>query len=352
MKGKELIKNIILRNNLSTLVFFVTARCNANCGFCFYKAKRDIKQEELSLEEITKISRNAGRIYEVLLSGGEPFLRDDITQIGQIFARNNGITHLNIPTNGYFAQKILATAQDLSASIFPAELSLMVSIDNLGEKHDKMRGIDGLFERVSSLLTQLVECEKKQPNLRTGVIITLSEANLTDIKDVIDYARNTLHIRYICLNYPRADTTERLLKGVPLAQYRKAVDYLFAGPYQQFRNTSFFNRMATAVDLLRYRTVEKTLLKKKPVFKCRAGINTVVVNEIGEVFLCELLRWKLGSLREENYNLGGILRRLGRQYNRQINKAKCYCSWECITHWNMLYSPSSYPGIIANLFKR
>ena len=56
------------------MIFFVTDRCNARCKHCFNWDKiRDSKStEELSLEEIKKISSHFGRIKYMTYGGGEP----------------------------------------------------------------------------------------------------------------------------------------------------------------------------------------------------------------------------------------------------------------------------------------
>lgn len=74
---------------LDELIFFVTYNCNFRCKTCFYvevmdDSKAD-KYKELSIEEINKISKFLRSISKLLLSGGEPFLREDLDEIYEIF---------------------------------------------------------------------------------------------------------------------------------------------------------------------------------------------------------------------------------------------------------------------------
>jgi radical SAM protein with 4Fe4S-binding SPASM domain len=340
LKILRLLRSIVFRQMLSSLVFFVTARCNAKCGFCFYK--KNANDKELTIDEIAKISKNVGQIYEVLLSGGEPFLRDDILEIGELFAKNNKIIHLNIPTNGFLGEKIYNVVEELCKRIYPTEISLMISIDNLGKKHDEIRGIPGLFERATFLARNLVSLQNNNSNLRVGVITTLLKSNQEYIKSVIDYVRNELGISYICLNYPRGKMQEPQLAEVAPSVYWDMVKYLFQHEYQQFKYDLTINNICNAIDLARYETVYKTLINHQPTYSCRAGENIIVIDETGNVYPCELLDWKLGNLRENGYNLKEILWRNKTLYQKKIKKIKCYCTWECATHWNMLYSFKSY----------
>ncbi|OGW75227.1 MAG: hypothetical protein A3J81_03680 [Nitrospirae bacterium RIFOXYB2_FULL_43_5] len=332
------------------MVFFVTARCNAKCDFCFYQKNKTGNRNELTLPEIEKFSAKLGNVYEVLLSGGEPFLRDDIYEIGKTFAKNNGIVHLNIPTNGFLEDKAFETISRLSKDIKAVELSAMVSIDNIGEKHDKIRGIPGLFNRATALIKNLAILQKERKNLRTGIIITLNKSNINDIKEIIDYIKNDLGIYYICLNYPRGEAVEEgKYAEVPLEVYKSAVEYLFKGKYEQFRSSTLLGRFANSVDLLRYENVLRTLKEKRAVHPCRAGRNTVVVNEVGDVFPCELLGMKLGNLREADYDVRKIMALNRKACFENIVSKKCYCSWECLAHWNMMYAPKSYFGILKKM---
>jgi len=46
-----------------------------------------------------KIASHLGRLWQVTLSGGEPFLREDLDQICSVFSRVNSARILTIPTN-------------------------------------------------------------------------------------------------------------------------------------------------------------------------------------------------------------------------------------------------------------
>ena len=73
-----------------SVVHFLTNRCNARCSFCFIDFE-DPKtfQNELSLEEIDKLTKNMGKsLLNVNLTGGEPFARSDITEIAKCYIKN------------------------------------------------------------------------------------------------------------------------------------------------------------------------------------------------------------------------------------------------------------------------
>src|SRR3989338_3896529 len=74
------------------MVFFVTARCNARCEHCFYWREVESADSslELSFSEIKKISGNLPGLAQISLTGGEPFLRKDFSEIIKVFYQLSG----------------------------------------------------------------------------------------------------------------------------------------------------------------------------------------------------------------------------------------------------------------------
>ena len=88
------------------VIFFVTNKCNSKCKHCFYWRNLNSNKNELTLEEIDKITKNSGKIQVLLLSGGEPFLRKDLFEIISLFIKNAGVKVISIPTNAILTKEI------------------------------------------------------------------------------------------------------------------------------------------------------------------------------------------------------------------------------------------------------
>ncbi|MDI6738342.1 MAG: radical SAM protein, partial [Nanoarchaeota archaeon] len=83
------------------LTLYVTNKCNANCRHCFYKSELNIEKEEISLSQIEKIAKTLKHpLATLMLSGGEPFLRNDIVEVCKIFLKHNKTRRITISTNG------------------------------------------------------------------------------------------------------------------------------------------------------------------------------------------------------------------------------------------------------------
>src|SRR5918999_4557446 len=101
----QLIRSTNREKRLGTVILFVTSRCNSLCRTCFYHNELN-QPGDMTFEEIEKVSRTMPAITDLWLSGGEPTLRHDASEIIDLFARNNGVQRLIIPTNGLIKSRV------------------------------------------------------------------------------------------------------------------------------------------------------------------------------------------------------------------------------------------------------
>jgi molybdenum cofactor biosynthesis enzyme MoaA len=106
------------------LIHFVTSKCNFACKHCFYWQELNQKKNELTLEEIKKMSPSIGPIFFLLIGGGEPFIRQDLPEIIKTYYENNGIQNLSIPTNGSLIKKTVGDCEKILAECPGLKFSL------------------------------------------------------------------------------------------------------------------------------------------------------------------------------------------------------------------------------------
>ena len=103
-------RGLVLPGMPINLTFSVTNVCQSRCKTCsiweLYKEQPQKKNDELTLEEIEKIFRSMGHIYVFNISGGEPFLRSDITEIIKAACHHLSPGVVHIPTNA-IAQELI-----------------------------------------------------------------------------------------------------------------------------------------------------------------------------------------------------------------------------------------------------
>src|SRR6266568_611893 len=146
------------------LILFINSICNMKCEHCFYWRSLNSK-DDLTQEEIFALSRSLGRIENLNLSGGEPFLRPEFGEICRQFIRQNKVRQIYVPTNGYFTERTIkqlsATLEEPSLELFAVEISL----DGLGEFHDTFRVTPRAFEHAMQTYDALADLQTHDPRL-------------------------------------------------------------------------------------------------------------------------------------------------------------------------------------------
>ncbi len=185
-KIKKLIRDTFLPNKLNQVIFFVTSLCNSRCRHCFYWKSLG-QSGDLSLGEIKKISSVLPHFNDLLLSGGEPFLREGLADIVKIFRKQNHIKTINIPTNGLLKEKILRDVLKISEDNPRLDIYINFSLDGPVEIHDYIRQVPGNFEKTIDTLQCLYKIIEKKPNIFIAITTVVSPDNFGRLEELIDY---------------------------------------------------------------------------------------------------------------------------------------------------------------------
>jgi len=189
--GKGILTDYLARIHTpylpSQLIFFVTSRCNFQCPGCFYWRNLNIEQDELSLDEIRKISSSLSVLSRLLISGGEPFLRDDLADICNIFYNQNRIKGIDLPTNGSLTQTIICSTELILKKCASAKLTIGLSLDGLEETHDYLRQKPGSFKSVIETIIALSRLKTRYANLSLHIISVVSNKNIEEIVPLIKF---------------------------------------------------------------------------------------------------------------------------------------------------------------------
>jgi MoaA/NifB/PqqE/SkfB family radical SAM enzyme len=129
--------------------YLVTYRCNARCGMC--DSWRLKPGRELAVADVARVFAKLGRLDVVRLSGGEPFLREDFTEIAQAVQAASDPMVLHVTTNGSFPARVEAFARAFASP----RLRIMVSLDGLAAEHDRNRGADVTFDLALETIERL-----------------------------------------------------------------------------------------------------------------------------------------------------------------------------------------------------
>ncbi|MFH1454658.1 MAG: radical SAM protein [Armatimonadota bacterium] len=170
----------------------MTYRCNSRCKMCniwkMYDENFSLRENEIKgsvLIERIKSSSLLKQVNSFDITGGEPFLRDDLCDIiTELFELKN-INLITINTNGFMPSKILKDTEYILKNIPPGKIfSVSVSMDGLGVVHEKIRAVPGSFEKTVQTVKGLCDLREKFSNLELRSNAVIQKDNINELKDL------------------------------------------------------------------------------------------------------------------------------------------------------------------------
>ena len=356
---RHLFKALLKYKQLpSYFIFYPTSRCNLKCSHCFYHDSLNKKFNELSVDEIDKITKTMDPILSLILTGGEPYLRHDLDKIVKIFYENTRVPIITIPSNGWYLSKMDKQITNMMEWCPYLTLNQQISIDGIGADHDLIRmdkqvvGSDNSFDKAIKTIHHLKKLQKTYDRINIGIIITFTNQNQEKFKDIIKEIYSLVEPDNISINLVRGDPKQKVNLNLDLELYRDAVKYRDNLYYEKkMSGHSRFkgNKLATAGRIMLNELTNKTFEENKYSTPCYAGNLSGVMYPEGDVYPCEILddSHKIGNIRDFDLNFKKLwLSKKASEEVKFIRRTKCFCTHECFNSVNILFNPKFYPEII------
>jgi len=289
----------------------------------------------LTVEEYQKIAMNMPHFKQLMISGGEPLLRDDLRHIVQAFLDYNHIEYLTVPTNATMPERIY----DFSEKVLYLDavriavkgrrlkhFNIALPVDAVGRKHDEIRGFPGNFEKLVETLRLLKPLRSQYPLFKVSTVTTISSFNeqrLPELINLLSMWKDANLIDNAAVNLCRGQPRDPAASKVYIPNYAAFAKMLDAGKFSYgFRGASLWKRKTR----YQHELIEQIYREQKRVLPCYAGEMGLVIDELGNVKPCELLDWNLGNLRELDYDFRKIKLT---DAQRDELRNRCYCTHEC-----------------------
>ncbi len=247
------------------LTLGLTYRCQCRCVHCYAEGRQRDPAQEMTTAEVKSVLGQAAEVgvLEVMFSGGEPLLRDDLPEL-VAHGRSLGLL-TRLSTNGILLDR------EYVAALKEAGLTQVgVSIDHAHPAvHDRMRGLPGTFEAAVQGVRNLREF-----GIPCQILTYASRANVdSGLEDVVALGR-ALGVLAVCAFFPAASgrlsgSCDQLLGERERARVRGIQDLTFA-----------YLELPTARSM------------------CRVAAKTFAyVSPYGDVTPCSSVPYSMGSVR-------------------------------------------------------
>lgn len=346
--GYKLSQGLNLKPPLPiNVTFSVTNLCNSRCKTCFiwklYHDHPELKEGEFKIWEFERTFQSLGKnpIW-FTFSGGEPYLRHDIVEICSAAYEFCSSKIITIPTNALLPELVEEKTKRILEQCSDVRIIVNLSLDGVGEKHDKIRGVEGNFYRVLETFHRLKRLKKELPNLNIGVHSVISRYNINNILQLYEFVKMLNPDSYISeiaekrtelFNMSSDITPDLILYNETINIISKKIkkDYL--------ESKEFFQKVIQAFRITYYQAItQKPQIQVKSV-PCYAGYASCHITPYGDIWPCCILGYDkpMGNLREVDYNFKKVwYSEKARAVRNYIKGENCACPLANAHYTNIL----------------
>jgi MoaA/NifB/PqqE/SkfB family radical SAM enzyme len=260
----------LVKNRPFAISLEITHSCNCNCKHCDKGGW--IKNEKLAPPERFGDLIRELKPLVAQISGGEPFLRKDVYEIVSQIKGKGDLPYLVFVSNAALLneQKYLEL-KELGIDEFS------ISLDFPDERHDKNRGLPGLYKHLSQLLPKLAAYGNNDITL----ISVIRRESLPELRKLAEHSIQwNVSINFSAYSPLRTNDFSLSINGKnELDMLRKEIDYLI-----KFKQET--GRIFTTVSVLqRYYDF---FANGSNLPGCRAGYRSMVINPDGRLAPCAM----------------------------------------------------------------
>lgn len=267
-------------------IIAVTLNCNSRCVMCDIW-KNDIK-DELGPEDLRALPPS---LKGINITGGEPFLREDLPEIIRVVKEACPKARVVISTNGFMPERIKRLMPEV-VKIDP-RAAVRVSIDGLEAAHERVRGIPGGFKKCM----ESVEILKSSGVKDLGIAITLMGGNIDELPEVYSLSKGL----GVELSVTVATDSESFFgKGksslcpADTERMKKALRPVITGEYLSWSPRRVL-RAWFEKGLIGYKE------GRKRAVPCDAGKGFFYLDSAARVHACHIIPAYMGSLKEKGW---------------------------------------------------
>jgi len=264
----------------------ITLRCPLRCSHCYVNAGRHEAEGVLSTEEAYGVIdqiRELGRPV-VILSGGEPLMREDIFEIAR-YGTDRGLK-MALGTSGVLLDETMA------ANLRDSGIRVVaVSLDSADPNtHDAFRGVSGVWEKAVQAIRNCTET-----GIDVRINMSVMRSNLADVNNVITLG-GSLGVKDFQLFFPVPTGRAMNMELRNPKEYEDMIRQILVRYHD-----SGMNVRPTCAPQFRRIAEEAGIANPAWGRGCIAGINYCRVYANGDVTPCPYLPVSAGNVRKQSF---------------------------------------------------
>ncbi|SEQ41476.1 Radical SAM superfamily enzyme, MoaA/NifB/PqqE/SkfB family [Treponema bryantii] len=198
-----------LENNKRRVIWEITSKCNLACKHCFVNTNTGKDVDTDSCIRVINLFSEMNDIGKIMITGGEPFLREDIFTILEHIRKKMPDAVIDLTTN------MTMLDSDKIKKLRKLQIDeLTVSLDGIGNIHDEIRGKKGCFDKtVENIKSALNE------GLYIDIVSVISAYNVNSMDVIADFVSK---LKCSSLTFSKIiERSEKKIEDKVLIQYNK-----------------------------------------------------------------------------------------------------------------------------------
>lgn len=324
-----------------------------HCKHCFYWEHLNQQESPLTVAEVDKIAKSMGRLYQLIITGGEPFLREDFTALVERFCIHNSLYHLSIATSGYYPDRVENAVIKLLEKYPQLKISVGLPIEGPAELNDEIRGIRGFYKKTTETLLRLKKLKQNKAQLSVLIDMTISSFNRSRLLETYNHIFNDLKPDFINAILTRGNPQEPEARQIDAEEVLK----LFSRMEEDIRNGrvqgyGFLSKLLQAKDIVLRQTALEIYKNNTYCLPCQAGRTVGVMMPEGDVYACELREESIGNLRQFNYDFHALWQSDNAfKIRQEIFQSRCTCYHQCFLSNTLFWNWKAWPRILGEWTK-
>ena len=337
--AQRVFKSLVFGQVPNYAIVYVDGRCNMHCSFCCYAAMDARNSSNIMPKDWGNTFKRAKSLLHLTITGGEPFLRKDLTEIISEIINNSGVPRVSIKSNGFYLKRIKEYIPELIKRHKNTEFTLSISLDGPKDIHDKVREFKGAYDKVVETINIMAEYRKeKNFFLRLASVLTVETKEfLPGLLNETDKWPIDFHEVILVRDIP--DEEQIKLKEI-YRQLSESQQKKTSKNWRKSFNGKIFDKL--------YKETIKRLDKHKNHSPCVAGSRFVEIFPDGVVRGCEVSKlWDISTIGkvEETKDIVDILNSKKAKDFSKIAK-DCSCTFECANAISTVYDTKNWPSLV------
>ncbi|MBI4847811.1 MAG: radical SAM protein [Nitrospirae bacterium] len=336
--SSRLVRALLFNQMPNYLIAFVTGRCNMNCRYCCDIAQQIKNDKELPPHYWAYAVKDARALIHLTITGGEPFMREDLDALVIGMAKSSGVPNVSINTNGYYTDKIYTITENILASLPGVYLTIALSLDGPPEVHDKLRSNKGTANAVFNTINKLSVLRKTFPNFKIRIQSLLLPENADNLEELFADT-SSWPVDFHEIIFPRDVRGREFSMHALATTYKKIVG-------RRKSDSTLECRMFHTL----YNNVLNNLHEDNRSTPCYAGGRLVEILPGGKVVGCEMSKVReksvIGFIGKSGERLNDICKSRKAGWFRKEIAQKCKCTFECAHICNAIFRLENWPRLI------